>query len=132
MKASELIMKLAKAVSVFGDLDVLIRDCSNGYDYDCAAVTGDPASDAETEIGIKGTIDLNIWCASGSEPYIRFGENYLFDSCDHGTDTCTVLRLLTQSERDFFDVGNMYLVRFSSGAIGCVYEDELKEIENDE
>lgn len=134
MKASDLITKLACAISEFGDLDVLIRDCSNGYDYDAASVTGDPASDYEVEIGIHGTIDLNIWCTSICDPVIKFGNRYLFKSCDSEcandlAEECVVIRMLTSSDCDSFDVGNMYLIRLSNGEITNAFEDELFEIE---
>lgn len=134
MKASNLITKLACAISEFGDLDVLIRDCSNGYDYDAASVTGDPPSDTEVELGVHGTIDLNVWCQSLSDPVIKFGNRYLFKSSDsecenEPAEECVVIRMLAPSDCDSFDVGNMYLIRLSSGEITNAFEDELVEIE---
>lgn len=134
MKASDLIRKLACAISEFGDLDVLVRDCSNGYDYDSVSVTGDPASEAEDNLGIHGTIDLNVWCASQTEPYIQFGCKYLFKSCDSDKcddlpEECVVMRMLTPSECDAFDVGNMYRILLSSGEVTDAFEDELTKIE---
>lgn len=61
MKASELVSELQAAIVKYGDLDLLIRDCSDGYDYDGITVHGDPASEFEKAIGVKGTIDLNVW-----------------------------------------------------------------------
>lgn len=133
MKASELIKELQNAITQFGDMDILIRDCSNGYDYDAAVVSADPPSDAEMYDGITGTIDLNIFCESNAEPFIRFGKEYVFESTDSdskGAELCKVIRMLTPSECDSFDVGNMYYVKTKSGEIKQAFEDELMEVEN--
>lgn len=61
MKASELISELQKAVSSYGDLEILIRDCEDGADYEGCTVHADPASEAERSAGIRGTIDINVW-----------------------------------------------------------------------
>ena len=61
MKASELISELQKAVAEYGDLDILIRDCSDGYDWSGLCVCPDPPSPMEIAEGIAGTIDINIF-----------------------------------------------------------------------
>lgn len=61
MKASQLIAELQKAVEKHGDLDILVRDCSDGYDWSGLTVWPDPPSEAEAAEGIKGTIDINVF-----------------------------------------------------------------------
>lgn len=58
MKATELIAELQAAVRKHGDLDVLIRDCSDGFDWSHCSVCPDPASEWED---VAGTIDINVW-----------------------------------------------------------------------
>ena len=68
MKASDLINELIKAIKVHGDLDILIRSPEDGWDCSDITVWADPASEAEKEVGIKGTIDINACtCISSRE-----------------------------------------------------------------
>ncbi len=128
MKTSELIRRLSAAITEFGDLDILVRDCSNGYDYDCASVSGDPASDAEKDLGIKGTIDLNVWCANGREPYIKFGMPYSFTR-DGIKQSCIVMRMCVDNHAHY-GYENIYIVRLiESGEITAVLENELSDYE---
>ena len=61
MLASELIKQIQKEIDKHGDLPILIRDCSDGYDYNDCTVVGDPPSVWEQEFGVIGTIDINIF-----------------------------------------------------------------------
>ena len=61
MKASELIAELQKAVEDHGDMDILVRECPEGYDWNGVSVCPDPPSPMEEEEGISGTIDINIF-----------------------------------------------------------------------
>ena len=62
MLASELIKEIQKEIDKYGDMPILIRDCSEGYDYDDCTVVADPPSEWEMEeLGIIGTIDINIF-----------------------------------------------------------------------
>lgn len=61
MKASELIAELQKAVAKHGDLDILVRDCSDGYDWAGLCVHPDPPSPMEVVEGTAGTIDINVF-----------------------------------------------------------------------
>lgn len=61
MKASELIAELQKAVTEYGDLDILVRECPDGCDWSGVCVVPDPPSSAEVEEGISGTIDINVF-----------------------------------------------------------------------
>lgn len=61
MKASELISKLQKAVTEYGDLEILVRDPVDGCDWTGLTVCPDPASSMEKAEGIPGTIDLHIF-----------------------------------------------------------------------
>ena len=61
MKASELIAELQTAVNKHGDLEILIRDCADGFDYSGCTVWPDPASEMEKLDGVEGTIDINVW-----------------------------------------------------------------------
>lgn len=60
-KACELIAQLQKAVDEHGNLDVRVRDCSDGYDWSGLCVNPDPASPMEAEDGVAGTIDINVF-----------------------------------------------------------------------
>lgn len=61
MKASELIAELQKAVEKHGDMDILVRDCSDGYDWSGLCVNPDPPSPMERDEGVAGTIDINVF-----------------------------------------------------------------------
>lgn len=61
MKASELIAELQNAVAKYGDLDVLVRYPADGCSWSGLVVHPDPASPAEEEAGMKGTIDINAF-----------------------------------------------------------------------
>ena len=61
MRATELIAELQAAVDKHGDLDILIRDCEEGFDYSQCLVWPDPASPMEAADGVSGTIDINVW-----------------------------------------------------------------------
>lgn len=61
MKASELILELQKAVNEHGDMDILVRDCSDGFDWSGLCVAPDPPTPGEKEEGVKGTIDINVF-----------------------------------------------------------------------
>ena len=61
----------------------------------------------------------------------------IFDT--HGKDSrwnsrigeiCEIIRPLTESETDIFDVGNMYKIRFKDGIVMDAFEDELTFIED--
>lgn len=60
MKASKLIAELQKAVAEHGDLGILVHDSSDGCSWSGLTVWPDPASPAEEEEGVKGTIDLTF------------------------------------------------------------------------
>ena len=61
MKASELIAELQRAVAEHGDMDILVRDCSDGFDWNGITVCPDPPSPNEAGEGISGTIDINVY-----------------------------------------------------------------------
>ena len=68
MKASELIKSLVDTVAQHGDLDILVRDCEDGCDWNGLTVCPDPPSPMEAEQGIIGTIDINVFADGGAEP----------------------------------------------------------------
>lgn len=61
MKASELIKELQRAVAEHGDMDILVRDPSDGFDWSGVSVVPDPPSPAEAAEGVPGTIDIIIF-----------------------------------------------------------------------
>lgn len=61
MRASELIKELQRAISEHGDMDILVRDCSDGFDWSGISVCPDPPSPMEVVEGITGTIDINVF-----------------------------------------------------------------------
>ncbi|RKI66949.1 hypothetical protein D7V91_11415 [bacterium 1xD42-67] len=61
MKASELIAELQKAVAEYGDLEILVRECPDGCDWNRLCVVPDPPSAMEVAEGISGTIDINVF-----------------------------------------------------------------------
>lgn len=60
MKASELIRELKSVLDRYGDMDILIRSPEDCWDVSDITVLPDPPSPAEAEVGIKGTIDINV------------------------------------------------------------------------
>lgn len=61
MLASELIKQIQDEINKYGDMPILIRDCSEGYDYNGFTVKADPPSELEKQEEIIGTIDINIF-----------------------------------------------------------------------
>lgn len=120
MKASELVSELVQMISKYGDLDILLRDCDNGYDYSGVSVHADPASEEEERLGVFGTIDLNMW----NDSSIKFGEEYRLRTVRtiyqrfHG-HVCTVLRTMTGVHE------GMYLCKLMDGTMITVFEEEL-------
>ncbi len=68
---------------------------------------------------------------------IESGKKYVFVTTDselakyNGTKI-EVIRSLTDKECDAADVGNMYKVKYEDGHIGDVFEDELREEQDNE
>lgn len=61
MLASELIKQIQNEIDKHGDMPILIRHCSEGYDWNDCTVHADPPSEMEKQMGINGTIDINVW-----------------------------------------------------------------------
>lgn len=96
MKASELIEKMAAAISEHGDLEVLVRYPEDGSCWDDMEVVPDPPTPMEKDSGESGTIDINAvgdgialpeltrYEDCGDGPKFEIDEDHNLDTLDDG------------------------------------------------
>ncbi len=82
MKATELIAALQNAVDRYGDMDIMVRYPEDGSCWNDITIFPDPPSPMEKELGIRGSIDINV-CAS--ENNFAFKGSYVCEDTPLGT-----------------------------------------------